>query len=342
MADPSPQEQASKLLGHAAGLVGARTIEIGLERGLIDALSRNPDGLTADDLAAAVDGDAFYTQVWCRAAHASEVVEWDEASSRYVLAPHLDTLLLDHTSPAYIGAVFGVLTEPEVFDRFAANFLSGERTWWDQVSPEFIENVAGTGGAFNNRLIPGALGEIDGATSKLEEGARVMELACGTGYAIVRLLEHFPDVSVVGVDGDAYSLKSASDAVDAAGFADRVELVESPLEDLDFSQDFDMVTINVSMHECRDIDAVTENVHRALRPGGLFVISDFPFPTDHDGLRTVPGRIMSGIQFFEALIDDQLLPTEEYVALLEKHGFEDVGAVDVTPVHAVTHGRRSP
>ncbi len=340
MAEPTPQDQAPKLLAQAAGYVGTRTIEIGLERGLIEALARHPEGLTAEDLAADVDGDPFYTGVWCRAAHAAEVVDHDGATGRYGLQPHLDTLLLDETSPGYVGALFRVLTEPEVFDRFAENFSSGERTWWDQVSPQFIESVAGTGGAFNNRLIPAALREIDGAVQKLEDGARVMELACGTGYAITRLLEHFPEASVVGVDGDAFSLKRASETVDAAGFGDRVELVESPLEDLDFSEEFDMVTINVSMHECRDIDAVTENVHRALRPGGLFVISDFPFPADHEGLRTVPGRIMSGVQFFEALIDDQLMPTEEFVALLEKHGFEDVGAVDVTPVHAVTHGRR--
>ncbi len=30
---------------------------------------------------------------------------------------------------------------------------------------------------------------------------------------------------------------------------------------------------------------------------------------------------MSGIQFFEALIGDQLLPTQAFVELLRRHGF---------------------
>ncbi|MFQ5472264.1 MAG: hypothetical protein ACE5FA_05185 [Dehalococcoidia bacterium] len=49
---------------------------------------------------------------------------------------------------------------------------------------------------------------------------------------------------------------------------------------------------------------------------------------------------MCGIQFFEALIEDQLLPTRAYVDLLGKQDFRNVEAFDMTPVHAVTHGVR--
>lgn len=49
---------------------------------------------------------------------------------------------------------------------------------------------------------------------------------------------------------------------------------------------------------------------------------------------------MSGIQFIEALIDDQLLPTAAFVSLLDAAGFGDISSFDLSPVHAVTHGRR--
>lgn len=74
---------------------------------------------------------------------------------------------------------------------------------------------------------------------------------------------------------------------------------------------------------------------------GWFVISDFPFPATDDGLRSVPGRIMCGIQFFEAQIDDQLLPRASYDQLLSRHGFIDIGSVQLTPMHAITYARRS-
>jgi hypothetical protein len=49
---------------------------------------------------------------------------------------------------------------------------------------------------------------------------------------------------------------------------------------------------------------------------------------------------MSGIQFFEAQIDDQLLPRAAYDELLSRHGFTDLGTVSLTPVHALTWGRK--
>ena len=58
------------------------------------------------------------------------------------------------------------------------------------------------------------------------------------------------------------------------------------------------------------------------------------------GLQSVPGRVMSGIQFFEARIGDQLLPVADYLDLLNRHGFREVDYFDITPVLAVTHGRR--
>ena len=77
-----------------------------------------------------------------------------------------------------------------------------------------------------------------------------------------------------------------------------------------------------------------------MEPGGWFVISDFPFPNTDEGLRTVPGRVMSGVQFFEAQIDDQLLPRVAYDALLGKHGFTGLGSFVMTPMHAVTYARK--
>ncbi len=98
---------------------------------------------------------------------------------------------------------------------------------------------------------------------------------------------------------------------------------------------------NISMHECRDIDRVTENVREMLEPGGWFVISDPPFPETDADLASPPGRVMSGIQLFEAQIDDQLLPRSAYDDLLTRHGFTELGSLELTPMHAITWGRRA-
>jgi len=224
--------------------------------------------------------------------------------------------------------------------RFESALGTGKRIWWDETSPEWIAAVAGTGTPFYTRLVPAGLDTVPALGERLTAGCRVVDTACGSGVGVVRLAVTYPRCTVIGVDGDQLSIDAAAERIRAADLADRVELICSPLEDFVLDEPATLVVNNISMHECRDIDRVTDNVRDVLEPHGWFVISDFPFPDTDEGLRSVPGRIMSGIQFFEAQIDDQLLPRAAYDDLLNRHGFTDIGSTQLTPMHALTYGRR--
>jgi len=341
IAQPALSDQLAQLMAQAAGYVGHRTIAIGLRTGLIPALAGAP-GATPDQLAASLRLDQLYTAVWCRAALAAAIL--DRHGEGYRLAPHMATLLLDDTSQAFVGGNFTVLEQPEVFSHFEASLATGQRTWWDQTSPDWITGVAGTGAGFYSRLIPGGLAHVPGLTGQLHAGCRVIDTACGAGTGLVRLASTYPNCQITGVDGDARSIELARARLRQSGMTERVQLVCSALEDMTLDDPATLVINNISMHECRDIDQVTANIKASLKPGGWFVISDFPFPSTDDELRTPAGRIMSGIQFFEAQIGDQLLPRAAYDNLLARHGFTDIGSHPLTPMHALTYGRnpRSP
>lgn len=329
--------QAGLLLGQIAGYMAVRTVQIGLRSGLIEEILANP-GIGADELADQRDLDGFYVGVWCRAAFASGVLQ--RSGSGFEMAAHMGSLLLNDSSPAYVGGMFPLVEQPELFGRFGDNLTSGERLWWDETSSDWIALVSATGGPFCTRLIPSGLDRIAGLPERLREGCTVVDTACGTGIGVRRLAAAYPNCTVIGVDGDQLSIDRASAAIRAAGLTDRVEFVCSPLEDMKLDVQATVVVNNISMHECRDIDRVTDNVKALLEPGGWFVISDFPFPDDDEGLRAVAGRIMCGIQFFEAQIDDQLLPRRAYDDLLTRHGFGALGCFTLSPVHAVTHARK--
>ena len=333
------QQQAGKLLSQVAGYVGLRTIDIGLRFGLLEEIARRPEGITAEALATKKGLDPFYAHVWCRSAYASELLELGE-NQTYRLAPFVDKLLLDQGFPGYIGGISSIMMEPEIFDQFAEKLHSGERTWWDQCSTSFIQMVSNTGRPFYTRLIPGGLSKIPLLPDRLAKGGRILELACGAGIGLVRLAQTYPQSTITGVDGDASSLEIAREAIRQGGLDTRVSLVQSTLEEFSAIDEFDVAIINISMHECRDLEKVTSNVRSALKPGGYFVISDIPFPASTEGCRTVPARVMSGIQFFEALIDDQLLPTQAYVDVLSKHDFRNIENFELTPLHVVIYGQK--
>ena len=336
---PTVQEQAPVLLGHAAGYVCARTIAMGLRHGLVAAVAdAGEQGVSADGLAEQLGLDPFYVGVWCQAGLAAGVL--DRTADGFRAAPHMATLLLDTTSPAFVGGLFRVFEQPELFQRFDDELASGDRLWWDQCSHDWIAGVAGTGTPFYVRLVPNGLAVVPDVDERLRAGGRVLDLACGAGSGLQRLAETYPAASVVGVDGDRHSLELAARRLRDAGLSHRVSLVHSTVEELQVEEPVDVVINNISMHECRDIDRATQRVYEALAAGGTFVISDFPFPDSDEGLRTPPGRVMAGIQFFEAQIDDQLVPRSRYDTLLSRHGFVGLGNHTISPVHALTWGRR--
>ena len=112
------------MLGHIAGYVASRTVELGLAHGLIASLASHPDGLTAEGLASDRDLDPFYVEVWCRSAFANELLE-RVTDKVYRLAPHMDTVLLDRGSPAYVAGTISVMSQPDVFDQFSRTLPTG-------------------------------------------------------------------------------------------------------------------------------------------------------------------------------------------------------------------------
>ena len=110
----SPEEieqQAGKVLSQVAGYVGVRTMDIGLRLGLFEVIAKHGDGISSEALAKERGLDPLYTQVWCRAAYASEVLEL-AGEEKFVLAPHMDKLLLDKDFTGYIGGMPGVMVQP--------------------------------------------------------------------------------------------------------------------------------------------------------------------------------------------------------------------------------------
>ena len=154
----------------------------------------------------------------------------DRTDDRYHLVPHMDTLLLDETSPALVGPTMTLLEQPEMFDRFEASLETGDRTWWDEASPEFIDNVADSGQTFYLRLVPNGLRQIPGLEERLAQPCRILDTACGAGVGVIRLARTYPDATVVGADGDAHSIDIARRRVEDAGLDDRISFVHSPLE----------------------------------------------------------------------------------------------------------------
>lgn len=333
-------EQAAKILGPLSGTATVWALDLGLRLGLFEHLAATPGGATADEAAGALGLDPLYTKVALRAAYAAEVLDRDDAD-RYRLAGHMGTLLLNDDAPGYLGGAiktFVALRETYVDLRILAR--TGEREWWSDFAPEWIDAVGENGQTYYRRLLNAVIPQLPAVAASLERGARLLDVACGVCKGPAKIVDAFPNTQVTAVDCDAYTLEVAEREIKERGLEDRFTFVHSMLEDLDIEGGHDLAVINISLHEARDIQRVVDRVFAALEPGGTFLVSEFPFPEHEEGCRTVPGRLMCGVQCFEAHIGCQLLPAARFVEYLQRAGFTDVSAIDVTPMHVVIRGAK--
>lgn len=332
-------EQAAKILEPLSGTATVWAADLGLRLGVFEYLGGQPGGAGVGDVAAALDLDPTYTHQILRSAFAGELLDRD--GERYRLAEHMDTLLLDDDAPAYLaGAIRTFVALRETFLDLRSLARTGETEWWNDFDPEWIDAVGENGQTYYRRMLNAVVPQVRGLAEKLETGARYLDVACGTCRGPAKIAEAFPQTRVTAVDCDAYTLEVAEREMKERGIGDRFTFVQSFIEDLDLDGGHDVAAINISLHEAKDIEKAVQRVHAALDPGGVFLVSEFPFPENEQDCRTVPGRIMCGVQFFEAHIGCQLLPTSRFVELLEGAGFGDVGAIDVTPTHVVVHGMK--
>ena len=336
---PTPdqiKEAAGKVISHFGGYLATWTIDIGYRTKLFEVISKHQDGITSVDLAKETGLDTLYVDVWCRNAYGAELL--DLKDNRHILSPAMTELLLNRYGPAYATGTAQVLVGlREVFVSLREWIKTGERIWWDTAPREFVNAVAESSRTFYTRLL-NFVAENKDIGSKLTTGGTLLEVGVGYGSGLIRFAERFPNAKLIGVDGDAYSLQQAKLNFAQAKIENGVRFVKSTFEDYAENEVADIALINISLHEARDIKRAVTAMYRALKPSGIIVVSEFPYPDTYENLRTPPARVMSGIQYFEAAIEDQLLPTKEFVSLLADAGFRDIRATDLTPLHTVILG----
>lgn len=333
------KEQAAKVLGPLSGTATVWALDLGLRLGIFDHLATRTQGETAAEVARALNLDAQYTHMILRASFAAEVLELEEA--RYRLGDHMATLLLDSDAPAYLGGAVKTLVALRETYLDMRNFVAtGQREWWSDFDPEWIEAVGENGQTYYRRLLNVVFPKLPAVADSLATGARYLDLACGVCKGPAKIVSAFPGTRVTAVDGDSYTLEVAERDVKELGVGDNFRFVHSMLEDLEFDGGHDLAVINISLHEARNIERAVERAYAALDAGGTFIVSEFPFPEREEDCRTVPGKLMCGVQFFEAHIGCQLLPSSRFVDLLQGAGFQQVGVIDVTPMHVVIHGTK--
>lgn len=133
---------------------------------------------------------------------------------------------------------------------------------------------------------------------------KILDIACTHGLTTTGLAERFPDAEVTGLDLAAPVLRVAHRR--AADMGVDVNFVQGAAENMKFEDNtFDLVVAYILFHEVPvEIGReVIDEVHRVLRPGGVFVIADFP--SGAPPATTPEGLVMEYERAFDARLNGE-------------------------------------
>jgi ubiquinone/menaquinone biosynthesis C-methylase UbiE len=145
--------------------------------------------------------------------------------------------------------------------------LSSPRTRHLRISVGASESSTSVyGEAFFNSL-------LDGVVAKLERGAKVADIGCGTGYSTFVMARAFPNSTFVGFDFHEPSIEHAIAHARQSGGAGNVSFEVAKAKNFP-AKDLDLVTCFDVLHDLGDPVGAATHIHRSLKPNGIWMLME--------------------------------------------------------------------
>jgi len=272
--DPDRMKEFAKhVFGKLEGAMTSAMIHLGDRLGLYRALAGG-EALTSEELAARTGLDERWVREWLHAQGAAGVLGY-AGGGRFALSPEAEAVLADERHPAFGCGLFSSLPQTiAVVDALPDAFRSGIGLDYDAFGPEGARGVErGFAPWYRALLVPFALPRVEGVVAMLERGARVADVGCGGGIALLEMAKAFPRSEFHGYDISQHALERAEENRRAAG-VENVAFHDPRKEPLPDDESFAFVTTFDCLHDMTDPAAAMRAIRGALSSEGAWLIAD--------------------------------------------------------------------
>jgi ubiquinone/menaquinone biosynthesis C-methylase UbiE len=332
MEEVSAKTQMAKIRNFERGFMATHLINIGNKVGVFEKLNeKKEEGTTVADLATELGLHEPYLKFWCQTAYHFELLDCDD-QGKYKLQPFLDEILGDKTH--FRNYLANITMDVDLLGTGlveAAEYFKTGETMETPAEPEISRIVYETTKniylAFLFMIFP----KNEHLKELLDKGIKLLDIGCGDGSLIIQFANAFANSKFAGVNPDVHGVNAANAAISQLGLEGRVTVEPIGGEKLTYREEFDMVSMVVTLHEISpDIrESVVEKAYQALKSGGYILILDFPYPDHIKDFRNPLYEYGIMDQFYETAIGTVHLNNNEQNELLTKAGFKDIQRMPV-------------
>jgi len=285
------------------GAVTAGMIHLGDQLGLYTAMKQADQPLTTADLAGRAGLSERWVREWAHNQAAARLIVAD-SEGRFSLTPEAAVVFATPDHPAYGMGMFHRLPQTmHALEDVRESFRTGVGHDYDSHGPQGAVGIERSFEPWSNaNLLSTVLPAVDGLVGRLEAGARVVDIGCGAGSAVLLMAKAFPHSAFHGYDISQYALARAAQKLEDSGLhnAEFDDPRQSPMP-VDASVDF--VTTFDCIHDMTHPTEMMSTIRRAIAPDGVWLLVDIKaLDTFEENARKNPmASLMYGISVLSCM-----------------------------------------
>ncbi len=257
----------------------ALAMSLGHRTKLWDAMENLPPS-TSRQIAELAGLNERYVREWLAIMVTSRFVDYDQANKTYYLPPEHAAFLTRSASSDNLATFAQYIAQlGSVEDRIVECFHRGGGVPYRYFKRFHQIMAEDSGQTVVAHLIDSILPVIPRLIDALEEGISVLDVGCGSGKALNRMAQVFPNSQFKGYDFSPEGISNARTE------AQQLELTNVQFEVKDAAtiseiEQYDLITTFDAIHDQAQPDVVLKNIYQALKPDGFYLMQDIRAKTE--------------------------------------------------------------
>ena len=262
-------------------------LSIGNQTGLLDTMAGLPPS-TSEEIARAAGLQERYVREWLGVLVTGGVVGYDPASRTYRLPPEHAASLTRAAGPNNLATVAQYVPMlAEVEQEIVRCFREGGGVPYPAYTRFHRLMQEDSAQVFDAALVDAVVPLVPGLRERLEQGIDVADIGCGAGHAVNLLARAFPRSRVYGYDISEEGVELGRAEARAWGLSNATFEIRDAAT-LGVEDRFDLVTTFDAIHDQAHPADVLRWIHRALRPGGVYLCADIAASSNLEDNREHP------------------------------------------------------